>query len=33
MSVKYPILIVEDPVEGGYTISIPEPTDIDKVEV
>lgn len=24
MSVKYPILIMEDPVEGGYTVSIPD---------
>lgn len=24
MSVKYPILIIEDPVEGGYTVSIPD---------
>lgn len=24
MSVKYPILITEDPIEGGYTVSIPD---------
>ena len=24
MSVKYPMLIIEDPVEGGYTVSIPD---------
>ena len=24
MSVKYPILIIEDPIEGGYTVSIPD---------
>ena len=24
MIVTYPVLIVEDPVEGGYTISIPD---------
>ena len=45
----YPMLVIEDPVEGGYTVSIPdlpgcitccqrwedipEPTDINKVEV
>ena len=24
MSVKYPILITEDSIEGGYTVSIPD---------
>ena len=24
MSVKYPILITEDPIEAGYTVSIPD---------
>ena len=24
LRLKYPILIIEDPVEGGYTVSIPD---------
>lgn len=24
MNVKYPLLIIEDQIEGGYTISIPD---------